>query len=111
MKADPHTEAEAGCPGDRRTVSLQSKIGHRKSKIVPAPDPQSKIPKRLYVLTSRGLAAVLANLEKARVAPKALAYRPTVRRLLASHANLVKALRAKQGRSANGQGPIAEESS
>jgi hypothetical protein len=50
--------------------------------------------KRSYVMTSARLAAALVQLEKARAAPKALAYRLKVRRLRANHANLVKALRA-----------------
>jgi hypothetical protein len=50
--------------------------------------------KHCYVKTPERLAAALVHVEKARAAPKALAYRPTVRRLRASHANPVKALRA-----------------
>ena len=53
---------------------------------------------RSYSKTPERLAASLANLEKARAAPKPLTYRPTVRRLVALRANLVKALRAKRER-------------
>ena len=58
---------------------------------------------RSYSKTPERLAASLANLEKARAAPKRLIYRPTARRLAALHANLVKALRAKEERLAIGQ--------
>jgi hypothetical protein len=44
------------------------------------------------------LAASLANLERARAAPKDLVYRPTVKRLLAYRANLLKALKANRER-------------
>ena len=54
---------------------------------------------RPYRKTPARLAASLANLERARAAPKDLVYRPTVKRLLACHANLVKALEANQERS------------
>jgi hypothetical protein len=46
-----------------------------------------------YRQTPARLAASLANLERARAAPKDLVYRPTVKRLLAYRANLLKALR------------------
>jgi hypothetical protein len=46
----------------------------------------------LYRQTPALLAGSLANLERARAAPKDLVYRPTVKRLLAYRANLLKAL-------------------
>ena len=52
-----------------------------------------------YRQTPARLAASLVNLEKARAAPKALVYRPTVKRLLAYRANLLKALEVNRERS------------
>ena len=52
-----------------------------------------------YRQTPARLAASLANLERARAAPKDLVYRPTVKRLLAYRANLLKALAANRERS------------
>jgi hypothetical protein len=55
--------------------------------------------RRPYSKTPARLAASLANLNKARAAPKGLVYRPTVKRLLAYRANLLKALEANRERS------------
>jgi hypothetical protein len=60
---------------------------------------------RPYIKTPARLAASLANLKRARAAPKDLVYRPTVKRLLAYRANLLKALKANRERSAAGQWP------
>ena len=60
---------------------------------------------RSYIKTPARLAASLANLKRARAAPKSLVYRPTVKRLLAYRANLLKALKANRERSASGQWP------
>jgi hypothetical protein len=59
--------------------------------------------KRPYVRTPVRLAASRANLEKAWTAPKDMMYRPTVKRLLACRASLLKALQAKRARSAVGE--------
>ncbi len=56
-----------------------------------------------YFMTPARLATSLANLEKARAAPKELVYRPTVRRLLACRASLLKALRTKRERLSDGR--------
>jgi len=58
-----------------------------------------------YVKTPARLAASLAILEKARAAPKGLVYRPTVKRLLAYRASLLKALEAKRAGPALSQSP------
>jgi hypothetical protein len=58
---------------------------------------------RPYIKTPARLAASLANLKRARAAPKDLVYRPTVKRLLAYRANLLKALKANRERRAAGQ--------
>jgi hypothetical protein len=52
-----------------------------------------------YRQTPARLAASLANLERERAAPKDLVYRPTVKRLLAYRANLLKALEVNRERS------------
>jgi len=64
-------------------------------------NPKSKIQnrKRPYVKTPARLATSRAHLDKAWTAPKGMMYRPTVRRLLACRASLVKALRVKRERS------------
>ncbi len=53
-------------------------------------------PKRRYVKTPARLAAALANLAKARAAPKEKIYRRTEKRLAANRANLEKARQADQ---------------
>ncbi len=60
---------------------------------------------RSYIKTPARLAASLANLKRARAAPKDLVYRPTVKRLLAYRANLLKALKVNRERSAAGRWP------
>jgi hypothetical protein len=61
------------------------------------PNPPSKIQsgKRPYVKTPARLAAMLANLEKARAAPKEKVYRPSEKRRAANRANLQKAHAAR----------------
>jgi hypothetical protein len=54
---------------------------------------------RPYRKTPARLAASLANLNRARAAPKELVYRPTVKRLLAYRGNLLKALDVNRERS------------
>ena len=68
-----------------KSLALQAKARARKRQ------PYRKTPARL--------AASLANLERARAAPRDLVYRPTVKRLLACRANLLKALEANRERS------------
>jgi len=55
--------------------------------------------KRPYVKTPARLATSHAHLDKAWTAPKGLVYRPTVKRLLACRAGLLKALAVKRERS------------
>ncbi len=65
-----------------------------------SPKPKARMQKRKrpYVKTPARLTASMAHLEKARAAPKGVVYRPTVKRLLACRAALLKALRAKRER-------------
>ena len=60
-------------------------------------DPKSKIQKGRgpFVVTPRRRAAMLANLDKARAAPKEKVYGPSEKRRTANHANLQKAHAAR----------------
>jgi hypothetical protein len=83
-------DSEATRPTARK-LKAASKIRNPKSKI------QNR--KRPYVRTPARLATSHAHLDKAWTAPKELVYRPTVKRLLACRAGLLKALAVKRERS------------
>jgi hypothetical protein len=94
-------------PNGQNRLALASFTEKQKPQIDSLPQPRTPVQKRKsrtlkrnhsYRKTPERLAASLANLEKARAAPKDLIHRPTVRRLLACRANLLKALRAKRER-------------
>ena len=70
--------------------------------LIPKLKARARKRKRFYVKAPARLAASRANLEKAWAAHKGMMYRPTVRRLLACRASLLKALQTKRQRSAMG---------
>ncbi len=93
-----HTAASREVPVDEATpMAGQPSIENPPSAGPRNQNPKSKIPngKRPYVQTPAQRAASLANLDKARAAPKEKIYWPSEKRKAANRANLVKARAAR----------------